>query len=263
MAITVYSATGCVRCNIVKAWLEEKGVSFEEQNIRTDEGDAAFKVFYKANRKSVRRDASGIFFPIFQDGEIIRQDAGSVLSYLIAGDALDAAVTPNNLGHGWTGGLSLAPEIGDKDAFVEVVRRMRQGGLKIFMATNGNNGDVLETLTKEGLIDCLEFDLLGPASVYQAADIDTARVEASMACLGRLPKARVICRIADQAPETVAEAAQWLTQAAGSNKLAFGVALADADSGVNLFRFRTAARRYQVMTDIFKDTDPAKFALAN
>ncbi|MCG8632203.1 MAG: hypothetical protein MI863_00160 [Desulfobacterales bacterium] len=264
METVIYSATGCIRCNIVKAYLKEKGKAFVEHDIRTLEGDAAFKPFYRENRKSVNRDKGGIFFPIFQGDGVIRQDAGPCLSWFMAGDRLDHAITPNNMGHGWTGGLSLSPDLSPDlaDVFFQVMERLKAGGLSTFVRTNGNNPDLLARLGGAGLVDRLEFSLTGPATVYRALGTDPEAVAASMACLDRFPELRVITRIAPLdldgqdrciTPEEAGQAAQWLAEASGVKTMPYLFA-ADGDDPPLLFKYRTAARRWQVKADILKDS---------
>ena len=103
MPVTVFSSTGCIRCDIVKNYLRNRDLPFVEHNIKTDDGNDVFKQFYREHRSQVRRDENGIFFPVVLDGTRVVQDAGVSLAWFICGNALDAAITPSNLGHGWIG----------------------------------------------------------------------------------------------------------------------------------------------------------------
>ena len=52
--ITLFSATGCERCKIVKSYMDEHKLTFEEQDIKKD-GKDSFKKFYKENRSTIFR----------------------------------------------------------------------------------------------------------------------------------------------------------------------------------------------------------------
>ena len=268
MTTTLYSAKGCIRCRIVKEYLDETGVEYTEEDIRTEEGDAAFKVFYRTNRKSVRRDKEGIFFPVLDNGETIRQDAGSTLSFLMAGDKMDEAITPNNLGHGWTGGLNLAADGIDGEIFVDIVSRLQKGGLKVCVNTNGNNPEVLEALTSKGLIDRLEFDLMGPAAILEKVEgaPAPADVAKSFSLLSKMPELKLTCFVKERTidgetrvltAEEAGQTAQWLAEASGEKTLplCFGYAEGETPEGMeakDLFKYRMAARRWQVKADLLK-----------
>ena len=269
--INLYSAAGCIRCNIVKQYLQENNITYNEFDIRTEEGDSIFKVFYRENRKFIRRDRSGIFFPVYQDGNIIRQDAGATLAWLIAQGSLDHAIKPNNLGHGWIGGLDLSHPNTNIAYFTKIVKRLKRGGLKTAVKTNGNNGDLLKALITDDLIDRLEFELIGPKSFYedQGIHVPLQDVEKTMQCVNKVPESIVVTRVKKTGedgqtsytkPEQIALAAQWLNEAGGSNKFPYYVGIAqnkgelpDAFDTSRLFTYRTAARRWQVLAEILND----------
>ena len=160
MKITLFSSTGCIRCTIVKKYLEDNDISFTEHDIKTEDGNEKFKTFYKRNRQNVQRDHTGIFFPIVQDGDTIVQDAGASLDWLINKRALSNSIRPNNLGHGWIGkiNISLVPHQ-YADSFFEILTRLKQGGLKIAAECTGANAILLERILNIKLIDKLNFNV--------------------------------------------------------------------------------------------------------
>ena len=87
MPITIYSAPGCLRCKIVKQFLDDKGRTYQDFDA-LDEGRQEFKAFYQNHRKKIHRGPDGVEFPIFSEGEIVRQGLPMVLAHLIAGSAL-------------------------------------------------------------------------------------------------------------------------------------------------------------------------------
>lgn len=260
MSITLYSSTGCLRCSVVKNFLSEQHMDFEEHDIQTTSGNTAFKQFYAKNRPHIRRDAHGIFFPLVQVDDRILQDAGSTLAWFVAGECLQNMVRPNNLGHGWTGGLY--PDEGDASCitpFLQVIRFLKKGGLHTELETKGYNTPLLQALLAEGLVDRLCVQVLPPILVadqhaceesFRAAHavVNTVDVrfytDIAVPCSPEKPLLTA---------EETATAAQWLNQATGSNKLAYTIRNSDPTSrGFNLLPIRTAARRWQVNAEICK-----------
>ena len=294
MQTRVFTSEGCIRCTIVKHYLADKGIAFEEHDIKTEAGNAAFKAFYRDHRPRVRRDAGGIFFPVVAMGEDVLQDAGPTLAWLEGGAALTALITPNNLGHGWTGGLRVdACDAPLADAFVAVVRRLKAGGLRTEAQTAGGNAALLRSLLEEQLLDrCVfyvhcadtavftgEVDSLPPdwagsvaAACAAAGQVDVRfRLEVGLAAcppqdapsppntsqdVGPAPctpqgtpqDAPQDAAPAPCTPQDAARAAQAL-HSIGGNRLPCCVADSAGTAG-NLFPYRTAVRRWQVLADI-------------
>ncbi len=160
--VTVFSSTGCIRCRIVKQFLDDSEIPFTEHDVKTEEGSAAFRSFYRVHRLEIRRDTEGIFFPIVTDGETISQDVGPSLARFMDGDGLLSCIFPNNLGHGWSGGLfpdSCPPELEKK--FLLVMRRMKDGGLQTEIESSGKNASLLHAIIEENLADRIIFCLWG------------------------------------------------------------------------------------------------------
>ena len=92
MSITLYTATGCVRCRMVRQFLEERGLIYNNLDA-LNEGKQPFRSFYQTNRQAIYRGAEGVEFPVYCDGNVIRQGLPAVLAYLIAGTSLDGFFT--------------------------------------------------------------------------------------------------------------------------------------------------------------------------
>ncbi|MHB8073637.1 thioredoxin domain-containing protein [Desulfosporosinus fructosivorans] len=75
MSWVLFTATGCTRCKIVKSFMVNKGIPFEEKDMKTD-GKEDFKKFYSANRGFITRGQDGVEFPVLTDGLEIRQGIG-------------------------------------------------------------------------------------------------------------------------------------------------------------------------------------------
>lgn len=165
MSITLYTAPDCLRCKIVKAFLAEKNLPYATIDYKEQKDE--FNAFYRANRAAIYRNPEGIEFPLFQDEHVIKQGSGEIIAYLLAGRELEGSVTRSDLLHGWISGLypSLCPS-GREDAYVELVRHLVQGGLRVFLQTDGRNPALLERLVAAGNISRLTLNILGPATVY-------------------------------------------------------------------------------------------------
>jgi pyruvate formate lyase activating enzyme len=104
MGNTIYTATGCSRCKIAKKFMDERGILYQDLDIKA-EGKEAFGQFYRTNRDAVFRDKEGIEFPVFTDGTAIRQCVGVVIAFLQAGTGLDRFIGRSELSHGWMDGI--------------------------------------------------------------------------------------------------------------------------------------------------------------
>lgn len=259
MNIRVFTSQGCIRCTIVKHYLAHKGMPFEEHDIKTEEGNAAFKAFYRDHRAQVRRDAAGIFFPVVDADGAVLQDAGSTLAWLEGGAALAALITPNNLGHGWTGGVRVdACDAATAAAFVTVLRRLKTGGLRIEAETSGGNAALLRALLEENLLDRCIFHVRCADTAAFTGSADAlppdwaASVAAACAAHGVERRFRIDVGGgpdgAAYSPQEAARAAEALHHL-GGNRLPCCVADSSGTAG-NLFPYRTAVRRWQVLADV-------------
>ena len=128
MNIILYKAPNCLRCNIVKSYLEANGIPYEKFDL-ADDKDIVNK-FYRDNRARLYRNPEGVEFPMFHEteGDVILQGTGVVLAWLLAGNALDSCVTRSDLLHGWISGLyvSQCPD-GQEANFLALIRRLSRG----------------------------------------------------------------------------------------------------------------------------------------
>ena len=147
MGITLYTAPDCIRCKIVKAFLAERGLTYDTIDFKADA--QKFNTFYRTNRKAIYRNPEGVEFPLFADGEVIKQGSGEIIAYLLSGHTLEACVTRSDMLHGKIAGLypSQCPA-GQEDNFAVLVDRLAAGGLQVWLQTDGRKPELLEKLLK-------------------------------------------------------------------------------------------------------------------
>ena len=147
MGITLYTAPDCIRCKIVKAFLAERGLVYDTVDFKTDAQE--FNTFYRTNRKAIYRNPEGVEFPLFSDGEVIKQGSGEIIAYLLSGHTLESCVTRSDMLHGKIAGLypSQCPD-GQEDNFAVLVDRLAAGGLQVWLQTDGRKPNLLEKLLK-------------------------------------------------------------------------------------------------------------------
>ena len=87
MNIILYKAPNCLRCNIVKSYLEANGIPYGKFDL-ADDKDIVNR-FYRDNRARLYRNPEGVEFPMFHEteGDVILQGTGVVLAWLLAGGA--------------------------------------------------------------------------------------------------------------------------------------------------------------------------------
>ncbi|MFU2208922.1 glutaredoxin family protein [Solidesulfovibrio sp. C21] len=167
MSITLYTAPDCQRCKIVKAFLKERGIAYGVIDFKADAQE--FNTFYRANRKHIYRNPEGVEFPLFHDGEVIKQGSGEIIAYLLAGRALEVAVTRSELLHGWISGLYVSRcPAEQEDNFVTLAEHLAAGGLSVLLRTDGRNPALLRRLVAAKTAARLSLDIPGPAAVYHA-----------------------------------------------------------------------------------------------
>jgi pyruvate formate lyase activating enzyme len=278
MTNRIYTATGCVRCKITKRFMKENGISYEEYDFKA-EGKDAFSQFYRANRKEIFRDKDGVEFPVFADGKVIRQGLSVVVGYLIAGDALSGFIGRSLLHGEWIDGFDISGGDPDRiDDLLKVLSYIKQNGLKIQITTDGRNATVLEAVKEKNLADRIIMDVRGPAALYGAlagADIDEQELKRSIALAARFsqygfqttiaPLIRQDGTVDHLTPEEVGQTARLIEAATGSKKHPYQLKGFDPKQTTDdrlkaveplpssaMFKYRTAARRYMVMTEIEK-----------
>jgi len=277
MAVTLFSAAGCTRCNITKNALRAKGLSFEEHDA-VGGGRDVFAVFYRAHRAQVRRWADGIEFPVLVDRSAVRQGVAAAVAWVEAGERLDGFIGPNPPVKGWVAGIEVSG--GDPGAIEDLVRVLtflKSSGLKLEVQTQGRNPGVLARLLDAGLSDRVVMEVKGPPERY-GDDPAPADVRRSMVLTARAADHRFETTVAPfipvgegatgvvyPTPEQVAATARWLAEATGSAKQPYRLRPFDpalcADERLRsidplaadaLVRYRSAARRHQVLTEIEK-----------
>jgi len=278
MSHILYTAAGCARCKITKRFMAEQGIAFDEFDIKSD-GKEAFARFYRANRNAIFRDEDGVEFPVFSDGSVIRQGVGVVIGHLIAGDGLDGFIGRSALHGEWIDGFNISG--GDPDRAAELIRvlsYLKQSRLKIQLYTSGKNAGVLEKIVAQGLGDRMIMEIKGPAALYEpltGQGIDARELEQSIRLTTRFGEYQFYTTIAPLkrshepvsflSPEEIGQTARMIEAATGSKKQPFELYAFDpanaADEALKslaalpdsaMFKYRAAARRYQVMTEIKK-----------
>ncbi|SBW07161.1 conserved hypothetical protein [uncultured delta proteobacterium] len=274
MSITLYTAPDCLRCKIVKAFLAAKNLPYAAVDFKEQKDE--FNAFYRANRPVIYRNPEGIEFPLFSDGQVVRQGSGEIIAYLLSGHALEGSVTRSDLLHGWISGLypSQCPA-GQEDNYVELVRHLAEGGLQVFLQSDGRRPDLLERLLAAGNIARLALNILGPASVYAASfggavsNEDIARtvelVKASPKGEIRLlvsPVKRADGSVSWLTKEEAGDAAKMVAEATGQPGLPFAIAavtelMPQGLQGLAPFElflpYRSAVRNHLFKADIAKD----------
>jgi pyruvate formate lyase activating enzyme len=278
MSHIIYTATGCARCKITKRFMTEQGIAFDEFDIKS-EGKEAFARFYRANRNAIFRDKDGVEFPVFTDGSVIRQGVSVVIGHLIAGDGLDGFIGRSGLHGEWIDGFNISG--GDParaDELIRVLSYLKQSRLKIQLTSSGKNAAMLEKIIARGLGDRMVMEVKGPAVLYElmtGQGIDARELEQSIRLTTRFGEYQFYTTIAPLrrsgdpgsylSPEEIGQTARMIEAATGSKKnpyelRAFDFTNAPEEVAKSLealpdsafFKYRTAARRYQVMTEIKK-----------
>ena len=107
MESIIYSAPGCIRCKIVMQFLEEQGLTYRHYDSM-GEGRQIFKSFYRKERHKIYRSPDGVEFPIYTDGEVVRQGLPMVLAHLMAGSSLDGFFKHGMLRGHWIDGIHIS-----------------------------------------------------------------------------------------------------------------------------------------------------------
>lgn len=279
MSSVLYTLPGCSRCKIIKRFLEERGISFEEKDIK-GEGKDHFQKFYTANRQFISRGPEGIKFPIFTDGSIIRQGCGAVLAYLHSGNKLDGFFSVETLRGEWLDGIHIST--GDPryaEDFLAVLRYLKKSGLKLQVDTNGKNSVLLRRVLEEKLAEAVIMHVLGPPKLYSqilGEPVEMKEIEESITIVPQFPQYRFVTTVVplrredkEQAgitymtPEEIAETAKLIEEVTGSKKHPYFIRPFKPEEAREelfqdleplspnmLLRYRTAARAYQVFAEI-------------
>jgi glutaredoxin len=278
MSITIYTATGCTRCKIVKSYMDDNNIPYLEKDMKA-EAKEEFQKFYKENRNAIYRSKDGIEFPIITDGREIRQGISGAIAYLIAGTDLDGFFSVGSMRKEWINGINISTGKGEyAEAFVEVLRFLKKNNMKLQIETDGRNSHILGTVVKENLADKLIMNVLGGEDIYKLLlgdELDFTDIKNSIALVPKIeayqyqfvvsPVKRENGEVSYLTPEEAADAAQLIENVTGSKKHSFVIKLFDPSSSDNdefkkieglpssaLFSYRTKARNYQVFAEIEK-----------
>ena len=282
MSITLYTATGFVRCRMVRQVLKERSLTYRNHDA-LGEGKEAFRSFYQTNRQKIYRGAEGVEFPVYCDGDVIRQGLPAVIAHLIAGLSLNGFFTHGRKHGQWIDGIHVSggdPAYGEE--FLEVLTYLKKQGFKIQIDTNGLNADLLASVIEHRLADCIIMEIKGPLDLYGILlqqPVDPAEIEKSIILVSKYSEHRFVTTIAPMVrqpgdppeisyitPAEVAEAAKLIKTATGDNRQPYGLKFFDPKNTNDerlrtcealtqsaLFKYRTQARKHQFKTEILKD----------
>ena len=279
MPITIYSAKGCLRCKIVKQFLNDGDRTYQDFDA-LGEGRADFRAFYQNNREKIYRGQDGVEFPIFSDGKIVRQGLPMVLAHLIAGLALNGFFKHGLLHGQWVDGIHISggdPAHGEE--FLDFLLYLKQQRLKLQIETNGVNAPLLEQVLEGDLADRVIMEVKGPLALYDSIlqqPIDSQEIKRSIALISQCDDYYFYTTIApiirekgdlEQSsyitPEEIAGAALLIKEAAGDNRQPYRLRAFDPRTETDprlqgfealakneLFKYRTMARKHQFKTEL-------------
>lgn len=147
MSTTLYTAPNCIRCKIIKKYFADTDTPYETIDFKEDSD--TFNKFYRTNRKAIYRNSEGVEFPLYQSDDVIKQGSGEVLAWLLGQGALKESVKRSDMLHGKIAGLypGMCPA-GQEENFTEIIQRLSDGGLEVWLETDGRHPDLLEKLLK-------------------------------------------------------------------------------------------------------------------
>ena len=279
MSITIFSATGCVRCKVTRQFLKERGLAFRDHDA-LGEGREVFKAFYQKNRLNIYRGPDGIEFPVYSDGEVIRQGLPAVLAHLVAGPVLNGFFKPGVLHGQWVDGIHISGgDPAGSEKFIEVLHYLKKQGFKLQIDTNGLNANLLQKVLDRKLGDRIIMEVKGPLDLYAVIlqqPVDPGEIEKSMALVAARDEYAFVTTIAPVVresgdpgrigyitPEEVAAAALLIKTTTGDSRQPYRLRPFDPKPAGDqrlktveaftpnaLFSYRTQARRHQVKTEI-------------
>jgi pyruvate formate lyase activating enzyme len=279
MPITIYSAKGCLRCKIVKQFLNDSGRTYQDIDALGD-GRKPFREFYQNNREKIYRGQDGIEFPIFNDGETVRQGLPMVLAHLFAGPALNDFFKHGLLHGQWVDGIHISggdPAHGEE--FLNVLTLLKKQRLKLQIETNGVNASLLEQVLERDLADRVIMEVKGPLELYDSLlqqPVDPQEIGGSIARVSQCDDYYFYTTIAPKirkkgdheqfsyiTPEEIAETALLIEEAAGDNRQPYRLRAIDPQASDDpklqgcealakneLFKYRTMARKHQFKTEL-------------
>ena len=285
MSITLYTATGCIRCRLVRQLLKERGLSYQEHDALVG-GKEAFRSFYQAKRQRIYRGPDGVEFPIYSDNEVLRQGLPAVVAHLMAGASLNGFFTPGRKHGQWIDGVDVSggdPAHGKE--FLEVLTYLKTQGFKIQVDTNGLNADLLATVIDHNLADYIIMEVKGALDLHSLLlqqPVEPGEIEKTIKAVSKFGEYRFVTTIAPIVrqpgdppeisyitPEEVAQAAKLVQTATGDNRQPYRLRFIDPKNANDerlrtwealtpgeRFKYRTQARKHQFKTEIWQDQDP-------
>jgi pyruvate formate lyase activating enzyme len=258
--------------------MQENDIGFEEFDLKTD-GKDAFNKFFRTNRDQIFRDKDGVEFPIFSDGKVIKQGVSVVIGYLLAKDGLSGFIGRSLLRGQWIDGFDVSggdPQFTEE--LITVLSYLKKSGLKTTLNSSGRNSQILKRIVDEGLADRVRFTVRGPVELYSqilGEDIDVEDITESIRQAVRVsdyhfntviaPLIRADNTVSYLTPDEVAATAEMIEKTTGSKKHPYKLSLCDLELSNDerlksvsplepseMFKYRTAARRFMVMTEIDK-----------
>lgn len=270
MSITLYTAPNCQRCTILKDFLASRGQEYVTYDFQGDKD--VFNTFYRAHRAHLHRDAENrLEFPIYQDGDLVRQGIGEILASLLSGEALKPCVGTTGILHGWISGLNVsACPAGEEKNFLILLHLLSKGGLKIILDSDGRRPELLEMALGAGIVTRLMLNVLGPESLYPVlagGPLPSDDLKKSLALARSFQDAvirlfitaweRAGDGLARLTPEQAGEAAQWVFAACGDRMLPFSIEPGPDQglpplTGPELLSYRAKVRQSMVKAEIRK-----------
>jgi len=257
--------------------MADNAIEYEEYDIKA-EGKQTFAKFYRANRSKIFRSSDGVEFPVFTDGQNIRQGVGVIVSYLMAQGRLDGFFSTGTLHGQWLDGIDISggdPE--HSEDLIRVLAFLKENGLKLQMTTDGRNAKVFEAIVDKGFCDRAIMEVRGPFDLYKNLSghpIDESELKHSVKMASKCPEYQFFTTICpffgDEGvryltPEEASGAARLINDATGSKKHLYKISRFDhaaiEDESLKsidplpdtaMFKYRTAVRRYMVLAEIEK-----------
>lgn len=274
----LYTAEGCVKCRIVKTFLVQRSIPIEQVDIK-ESGPTSFKHFYAANRERLAREPEGIALPVFYDGEVVRQGVGAIIGYLQARDNLDGFLRRCELSREWIRGIDLSSGNPDyTEDLLLVLRHFRHVGLKVHLAAEAGDAGLLAAVTREALAQRLTLAVAAPSELYgwlAGSQVPPEVLARSLECAISVRQYRLFTQLRPffrrsagvtpdyLTPAEVGQTAATIASVTGSKKHPYFIVPCDpailenehlrrhpALTQIQLFKYRTEARRYQVFAEI-------------
>ncbi len=284
MPMKLFSIAGCTRCKMVKRYLDEAGLDYQEHDAMGS-GAEAFRAFYKQNRPRIFRGPEGVEFPLLADDEGIYQGLGMAVARLKHGKALAGFFRPGLLHGQWVDGIDISggdPQQGE--AFLEVLAELKAANFRLEAHSDGRNADLLEQVLERGLVQRLVMELRAPLRCYEAITGQAPSREEmakSLSLATRFPE-YLFCTVVAPiprgkeapprydylTPQEIGEIAALIKEATGDKTHPYLLKPFDPSKARNkelrrfeamtpsrLFKYRSAARRHLVKTEIQKNFD--------